>query len=1011
MTSGIRNPKFEKWSSVSTYENNASFCEDWSIEFAGSAFHLQPLNEGSIRSGVNLRIDDSATWVRLWQRLDPGGANFSADTQLIVTAPASAGHQTPGMLKWIALLATDPNGKRVFYRKLLENPSQLQPGGSMALDFSLEGIEKDRELLLSLHFGGGPGHFSLESITTRQKPAPAAFAGAPCKMPKIASGAGFDEKKVKVCIVSSDMDDVAIGRAVSLAEMAARNHTVELVGPSFTAKNPRPSLDHAPLTRRSFPATGMSSFLEGAIELARNTKCDVVHVVKPRLPGLLIGHLIRRQNNCPMLIDMEGREMASVEPREPAVFDEVLDAAKNDPATFDSLQGDLWTRFAETLLPEAELTTVTNVALQRRFGGLLVRPACDEAVFDPDLYDRDRVREEFGYGPSDRVILLPDAQHRNESIIDVAEALNRVGDPHLALCIIGGVPDTTLAERLRQARVDFHPAQPEHRWPELINLADAVVILHRADDPVVDFRLPNGLADALAMGAPVVAKTSASLKDIALSGVYTPVFNEISLDLELQALTYSQTKRGSVAAARDYFLSEMSYSVNAARLDTAYDAALKRPRCDTPLLDKTLDVLAEKFGQNIETPLRRPFLRREEASRDLVFLWKQNDSDLYGRRSDMLAKQLLRSGKVRRVIHLDAPISLDELNGLAEASYGQQAHQGRGIYSNTVRRILHQADTSDFIRRTFLHRGNAPNARAFGHDVPSMEGYSDFIGQLMKDENIQANPLLWISPIVPDYSTVLEIVKPRLVVADLIDDQRLFPGSSAGYRLRAEKGYEAVLRDADVVFTNCEPLKEAFHTLRPDIHVVPNGCDILPPDVIPDRQVARLPRPIIGYVGNLRDRINLSLLERIAKTYPEGSIVLVGSAHGRPEIGELAERNPNIKLLGIKPYDQAVSIMKAFDVAIMPHLKNEQTDRMNPLKLYVYFAAGAPVVTSEVANIDDLASHVHVARSDDDFLEKLGSVLHGKTPEIQDSSRQAIVENLSWARRVDAMWKVVAPAR
>ncbi|MDI6025699.1 glycosyltransferase [Corticibacterium sp. UT-5YL-CI-8] len=281
----------------------------------------------------------------------------------------------------------------------------------------------------------------------------------------------------------------------------------------------------------------------------------------------------------------------------------------------------------------------------------------------------------------------------------------------------------------------------------------------------------------------------------------------------------------------------------------------------------------------------------------------------------------------------------------------------------------------------------------------------------MKDENIQPNALLWISPIVPDYGTVLEIVKPRLVVADLIDDQRLFPGSSKRYREQAAKGYEAILRDADVVFTNCEPLKTAFNSFRPDIHVVPNGCDILLRDIIPDTHVARLPRPIIGYVGNLRDRINLPLLERIAKTYPDGSIVLVGSAHGRPEVNDLAARNPNIKLLGVKPYEQAVSIIKAFDVAIMPHLRNEQTDHMNPLKLYVYFAAGAPIVTSEVANINDLASHIQIARDDDDFLANLASVLRGKTSGPEESSRQDIIENLSWARRVDAIWRVLARPR
>ena len=46
---------------------------------------------------------------------------------------------------------------------------------------------------------------------------------------------------------------------------------------------------------------------------------------------------------------------------------------------------------------------------------------------------------------------------------------------------------------------------------------------------------------------------------------------------------------------------------------------------------------------------------------NVVMFWKQNDSELYGRRSDMVAKYLASRGDVGKVLVLDAPIDSDAL--------------------------------------------------------------------------------------------------------------------------------------------------------------------------------------------------------------------------------------------------------------------------------------------------------------------------------------------------------------
>ena len=994
----IANETFDDWIPDSDQDNDGAFCGAWHVEYKkNSRFALTPALQGDRPSGVAVTLHDGASWLRIWQQLPHQSDEAQADYALALSAPAKGGDGVP-ILKWVVLLSIDAKGQRVLHKTLVQGPIRLVPGSRIVRNFSTAGSVDGRPLLLAMDFADGPGTLAIASLSIHPR-GPLPSQPALAKRPE------------RVCVISWDMAHNPVGRAFLLADMAARNHSVELVGPIFKTYGNSiwPPIADALLPMRSFPASDMASFLRGAAEMARNTRCDIVHVGKPRLPSLLLGHLISQANNCPMIVDVDDHELAFVKDRTPADWNEVLAAAEADASGFAIPHSDLWTRFGETLLAEADYVTVSNIALQRRFGGAVLRHARDETLFDPARYDRDQTRGEFGYGAQDRVILFLGTPRAHKGLLDVAEALRRVQDPRLALCVIGRIGDKALSETLAtytDIRLALHPDQPWDRLPELVNMADAVVILQDPDHPIAAYQLPAKLTDALAMGVPVLARTVPPLEDIALARAYLPVPNDAALDAALRDVAADRiASQGQ--AGRTYFLTEMSYAVNAARLDLAYRAAQQARPAAKPLLDRTLKLLSRKTGIALGPSARRPPLRRDDAPRDMIFLWKQNDSDIYGRRPDMLAKYMLETGKVRRIIHLDAPIALQELEQQSEAAQQQAAHQGRQIYETVKKRVLRQADTADFLRRTFLHRGRAASGEAFGQALPPPEAYADFLRALREEAAVQDGPLLWVSPLVFDYPLVMEVLKPRLVIADLIDDQRTFPGLSAAYRQRVEEGYEAILRDADMVFSNCEPIRKVFAPLRTDIHLVPNGCERLDGDVEAHAALRDLPRPIIGYVGNLRDRVNWPLIERIAQAYPDGSIVLVGSAHGRPEVAAIAERHANIHMLGVRPYEEALQIMRGFDVAIMPHLQNALSDRMNPLKLYVYFASGLPIVASAVANIDELAPYIAVADTDDQFMAQLKAVLNGWIPPVNPALRDYLVSKMSWQARINAIWRVL----
>jgi len=823
-------------------------------------------------------------------------------------------------------------------------------------------------------------------------------------------GAAVIKKPLKVAVVAWDMAHNPVGRAFMLADMAARAHTVELIGPIFQFYGGRvwPPLADARLQMRGFAATDLRSLVAGALGLAHEVTCDIVYVGKPRLPSLLIGALIRQANNCPMIVDIDDHELSFVKNNTPASFEELDQACQARSEEIDIPHSDLWTRFAETLVEEADGVTVSNVALRRRFGGIIVRHARDERIFDPAKYDRGKVRAEFGYCNSDRVILFLGTPRAHKGVVAIADALERLGDDRLALCVVGTIADKRLLSRFstyKRGRIALHPDQPWQRLPEIVSMADCVACLQDPHHPISQFQIPAKLTDALALGIPVLATSVPPLEDVALADAIVTVHDDAQLDAALKRLAESPPRSSNKSQGREYFLSELSYSVNAARLDIAFATAAMNRGTSQPQFERLFRLLDQRTGivlpQLTDKPPRRQRrvpITKDTPPRDLVFLWKQNDSDIYGRRSDMLAKYLLRTGRVRRVLHFDRPLSAADLEAKAAEPL---------IYLNTVKRILRAADSPNFIRRTFLHRSGGDPERALGRNLPPKDAYPEFVQQVLRDAGVSGAPMLWVCPIVFDLPSIADAIRPSFVVADIIDDQRLFPDFNEKRRRQVADEYEPILREADAVFSNCQPICDAFAALRPDIHLVPNGAELFPEaeNWPASEELAGLPRPIIGYAGNLRDRVDFDLVEKIAGRFPHATIILMGSAHGRPEVAQMAARCPNLRLLGSRVYEEAQRIIRGFDVAIMPHLKCELSDRMNPLKLYVYFSLGVPIVSTAVANIEDLSAHVNVAHDPEAFLDAIATVLARGDHEVSRPAHLQILKSISWDARVAEIWR------
>lgn len=256
-------------------------------------------------------------------------------------------------------------------------------------------------------------------------------------------------------------------------------------------------------------------------------------------------------------------------------------------------------------------------------------------------------------------------------------------------------------------------------------------------------------------------------------------------------------------------------------------------------------------------------------------------------------------------------------------------------------------------------------------------------------------PVVW--SFLPSADWVAHALEPDLLVYHCVDEFSAF--SDAPGEAVAQMEARLVKR-ADLVITSAERLYRSKRALNPSTVLVRHGVDwrhfaqaLDPRTEIPE-EIAGLPRPILGFFGLIADWVDLELLEEVAQANPGGSLVLIGRV--RTDVSRL-RRLKNVHLLGPRPYARLPAYAKAFDVALLPFVANELTANSNPLKVREYLAAGLPVVSTAVPEVERLGLCA-IGRTRAGFLAQIKRALRSPGPR---RARSARVRSESWEARVE----------
>lgn len=265
-------------------------------------------------------------------------------------------------------------------------------------------------------------------------------------------------------------------------------------------------------------------------------------------------------------------------------------------------------------------------------------------------------------------------------------------------------------------------------------------------------------------------------------------------------------------------------------------------------------------------------------------------------------------------------------------------------------------------------------------------------------------PILWLT--APDQEDMIDLVKPRAVVYHIVDDYTAYEVEHLPPERREEvrRRHQHLILRADLVICTHPALVEQVRALNPNVHLVPNAVDMtlfqrklvvphLPEDL------AMIPRPRVGYVGVLNDKIDIPLLRALVERLPHIHLVLVGPdllRHHAPQRSLLD--HPRIHRLGFKPPHLLPLYIKGLDVALMPYRLNRWTAHIDPLKLYEYCAVGLPIVGTPIPAVKHVDAFVYTGEGTD-FVEAVTRAL-AEEDETLRQKRQAFAARNTWEERV-----------
>lgn len=381
--------------------------------------------------------------------------------------------------------------------------------------------------------------------------------------------------------------------------------------------------------------------------------------------------------------------------------------------------------------------------------------------------------------------------------------------------------------------------------------------------------------------------------------------------------------------------------------------------------------------------------------------------DCRWRRRQQLAWGLAKSGIVKRVIYVERPLSM---TSFIKFLINKVDWEGKQRWE----RVISQHSWVMRLQENISLLATFAPLPARG-PVPFFN-FSEFIrdrwllSKLRKHFEIN-KPIVCITH--PQISIgAIRALDPSLIWYDCTEDFSAWPGLPNCVRSQIKETDAWLTSKANVITAVSHLLYQEKKKMNSNTHWLPNAVDIdlfMQPKenlTIP-KELQDIQHPILTFVGGMCDWAHdWELLDQVATLRPNWTIVLIGNLNLKPRTVKMLKAHGNILCLGQKPYSELPNYLANSDICFLFYRTIRKNDTGNSQKLFLYLAAGKPIVSTLSADIESYGGLVKIVSTAGEFVVSVECLMASDSPGDALRRRESAMEN-SWQRRVEQIRQIL----
>lgn len=638
---------------------------------------------------------------------------------------------------------------------------------------------------------------------------------------------------------------------------------------------------------------------------------DLVWICKPRYPAFVLAKAISHAKTK-YILDLDDNELEMSSSK----------ASQNKP------YGLLSAKMAQGFIEKISTRSVASKTLLDDFGGTLVRHARKKNPV--------KRKRETDLSKNIRVGFIGTIRP-HKGVVEAAKAIKSLNsrNGYNITFVVGGIYDpASIRSELIELGCEVHGKIDSARLNGHLQNLDLVITGFpddMANKEILRYQISSKIGDALSNERPVLVPQGKSVADLTnVAGLY--LFDSINFERILEkAIT----------------------NVKPIVMDEQFTLPFNLSQFES--LEK--EALANGInGSEIFSISNDPANTTEPHKEHVVLVWKQHDSGLYGRRVDHLARSLSNKG-----------LGVTCLELISSEQFTRYEKESPRIDSDF--RFL--VDDFRNKRDGFTEHGISYKTISVDYTQKAEDGVKRF---LLDGGFYPSNAVVVLFPAVPEWKSIVKNLSGYSVICDVVDNQLAWEKKRP---LELLSQYKHLIDISKHVVFNAEDNKKFFddagYLKTSNVSVLPNWyCSPGTNDVVKPRAKIKVkPKSSlnIAYSGNMNDRFDWDTVSRIAKEIDLPLTVhLIGNCQRSLDKMTHILDHSAIQYHGPMRELELLKFLDRCDFAIMPHLQDEHSGFMNPMKVNMYKAIELPCVATSMPGVDFSQPGLYQAKSSDDFL-------------------------------------------